>query len=349
MAKKKAHRNKKTLKTKKPPVLFSKTQKIIKEIQNKTGGRFISYWTSMAGAVCQDDVNAFYEILQKIGKQKELYLFIKSQGGSGRASLRIVNLLRKYGTRLYACLPLECASAATMLALGADEIRMGPLAYLTAIDTSITHELSPVDRDNELVSVSQDELDRVITLWREEAKGLRGRQTRENQGNPYASLFGHVHPLVIGAVDRASSLSTKLCTEILMFHMKDRKRATRISHHLNGSYPTHDYPIIRKEARGIGLNAHELDAEVNDLMLELNEIYSEMGQRAVTDYDELNYHNNEITNIIESVDIQLHYQIDKDWHRRVEERVWVSLNDDSSWRKIEKVRGKLIRSEMHIR
>lgn len=160
-------------KIKKPPVLFSRTQKIVKAIEAKTGGRFISYWTSAAGSVCQDDVNAFYEILQKIGKQKDLSLFIKSQGGSGRASLRIVNLLRKFGTRLYACLPLECASAATMLALGADEIRMGPLGYLTAIDTSITHELSPVDRDNELVSVSQDELDRVITLWRKEA-GAKG-------------------------------------------------------------------------------------------------------------------------------------------------------------------------------
>jgi hypothetical protein len=37
-----------------------------------------------------------------------------------------------------------------MIALGADEIHMGPLAFLTAVDTSLRHELSPTDIDNEL-------------------------------------------------------------------------------------------------------------------------------------------------------------------------------------------------------
>ena len=92
-----------------------------------------------------------------------------------------------------------------MIALGADEIHMGLLAYLTAVDTAITHSLSPVDTYNNLVSVSQDELTRVINLWRVEAN--------EQDSNPYQSIFKYVHPLVIGAVDRASSLSIKLlCT-----------------------------------------------------------------------------------------------------------------------------------------
>ncbi len=57
-----------------------------------------------------------------------------------------------------ALVPLECASAATMIALGADRILMGPTAYLTAVDTSLNHALSPVDRDNDRVSVSLNEL-----------------------------------------------------------------------------------------------------------------------------------------------------------------------------------------------
>jgi hypothetical protein len=31
--------------------------------------------------------------------------------------------------------------------MGAEDIQMGPISYLTAVDTSLTHDLSPIDRD----------------------------------------------------------------------------------------------------------------------------------------------------------------------------------------------------------
>jgi hypothetical protein len=331
-----------------PPVLFAKTQKIVDAIAKKTGGTFLSYWNSTSGSVCQNDVLGFYEVLQKIGPQRELHLFIKSDGGDGTASLRIVNLLRRYARRLVAVLPLECASAATMVALGADEIHMGPLAFLTAIDTSITHDLSPTDVHNRRVSVSQDELNRVVKLWREETR--RTKAPSENDlPTPYSALFRYVHPLVIGAVDRSSSLSVKLCKEILGFHLKDDERNERIAIELNSAYPAHDYPIVRQEALRLGLQVKDLDAQLHEMLLELHELYSEMGQQAVTDYDERNYHNNEILNIIETVGVQVYYQNDKDWHYRSEEKRWVPMNDESSWRKIEKVGSRTVRSVFHIR
>jgi hypothetical protein len=119
--------------------------------------------------------------------------------------------------------------------------------------------------------------------------------------------------------------------------------------HLNSAYPAHTYPILRREAQRIGLSVSELDSELSDLLLDLHELYSEMGQEAVTDYDERNHHNNEIVNILETVDVQVYFQNDKDWHYRAEERQWVSINDHSSWRKIERVRGKTQRSVLHIR
>jgi hypothetical protein len=328
-----------------PPVLFSKTQKIVREIESRTERPFMAYWNSSSGSVCQNDVVGFYEILQKVGKQDNLALFIKSDGGEGEASLRIVNLVRQYCQHLVACVPLDCASAATMLALGADEIQMGPLAYLTAVDTSITHDLSPVDKDNDLVSVSQDELNRIVTMWRTQSS----RDGGDGDPNPYVSLYAHIHPLVLGAVDRASSLSVRLCIDIMRFHMAEEQDARRISETLNREYPSHSYPIILSEAQRLGLKATSLDLGLNDLLLELNELYSEMGQKAVTDYDERNYHNNNILNILECADMQIYYQVDKDWHYRLEERTWVSMNDDSSWRKIEKVDGKPVGSVLHIR
>jgi hypothetical protein len=326
---------------KNPPVLYERTQQIIGQVEAKLGERLITYWNSPSGSICSNDVIGLYGILRSMGKVDRLSVFIKSDGGYGQASLRMVNLLRQYAGTLTAIAPLECASAATMLALGADKILMGPLAHLSAVDTSLTHDLSPIDRDNNRVSVSQDELQRVVRLWQKE--------TDKEASNPYQALFPHVHPLVIGAADRSSALSTKLCTEILSYHLKDASRAEKISDTLNSRYPAHSYPIMLQEAQRIGLDAEPLDEEINRLLLELNETYSEMGQRASTDYDELNSHDNSILNILEGRGLQIFYQNDKDWHYRTEERRWVSLNDRSSWRKAEMVNGKLTVSIFHIR
>lgn len=331
--------SKPTLKS--PPVLIEKTQPIIAQLESTLQQRVVTYWNATDSTISSTDVVGLYEVLQSIGKVDRLSLFVKSGGGFGEASLRMVNLLRQCTSELTALVPLECTSAATMLALGADRILMGPLAQLSAVDTSLTHDLSPIDRDNDRVKVGQDELHRIVRLWQAQA-------TKDSQ-NPYQSLFTYIHPLVIGAVDRSSALSIRLCVEILSYHMKDQQKAKEISETLNASYPSHSYPIMLREARHIGLNADPLDESSNKLLLELNEVYSEMGQRASTDFDERNSHDNRILSIIEGRGVQVFYQNDKDWHYRTEERRWVALNDVSTWRRAGLAGGKVAVSNLHIR
>jgi hypothetical protein len=325
---------------KQPPVLFNKTQVLLTKISDSLGGPLITYWNGPRGGVCHNDVLALYEILETIGKHATIYLFIRSDGGNGQASLRLVNLLRQSCNRLIALVPLECASAATMIALGADEVLMGPLAYLTSVDTSLTHDLSPLDRDNDRVSVSLDELTRVINLWRSEQA-----DTREN---PYKTLYQYVHPLVIGAVDRAESLSIMLCRELLSYHIQDGALTDKIARTLNSKYPSHGYPVLFEEAQSIGLKVAHMAPEINTLLLELNHWYSAMGQRATTDFDDTHSHSNEILNIWESANTQIYFQQDKDWFYRVEERRWIALNDNSSWRQLERVKGRTRSRLLHI-
>ncbi|MGK7946919.1 MAG: ATP-dependent Clp protease proteolytic subunit [Microcystaceae cyanobacterium] len=347
----------KVIEIKQPPVLFKETQTLIQKISNLVEGVFISYQSNARGLIHHSDVIAFYELLEKIGKQEKVYLFIKSNGGNGQASLRMVNLIRQYCQELVVLIPLECASAATMVALGANEIRMGPMAYLTAVDTSLIHDLSPIDRDNNRVSVSLDELMRVVKRWQKEKKENDSnpymvkrwqKEKKENDSNPYHALFPHVHPLVIGAVDRAESLSIMLCKELLSYHITEEQKAEEIAKILNSKYPSHDYPILLNEANKIGLNVKEMDREVNMVLLELNKMYCEMGQKAVTDFDQSNAHSNEILKIIETNNEQIFYQEDKDWFYREDERRWITLNDNSSWRKMEQKEGEIYNSVLHI-
>lgn len=327
---------------KQPPVLFDQTQEILRRIEDKAGMPMFCYWNSHRGSVCDNDVLAVYEVFSRAGRQDRAGLFIKSNGGEVESALRIVHLIREYCGRLVAMVPLECASAATMISLGADEIHMGPLAHLTAVDSSLRHDLSPIDEtENRRVSVSQDELLRLVSLWNDNA--------RDNHGNPFTDIFQYIHPLVIGAIDRSSSLSIKVCQEILGYHIDDPEECARISNHLNSDYPSHSYPITNREASRIGLNVMRLDPAINDLLLDLSEIYSEMAQPSLTDFDEYNYHDNEILNIVEARDYQTYYQNDQDWSYIKEERRWQSMNDESCWRKTEMVDGRKTAGKLHIR
>ncbi|QPF76345.1 hypothetical protein G8A07_00130 [Roseateles sp. DAIF2] len=334
------------MKVKQPPVLFHKTQALLGRLAEQLGGPVVAYWNGARGAVCHNDVVALHEVLTRLGQQERIYLFLKSDGGSGQVSLRLVNLLRQHCRELVALVPLECASAATMIAIGADRIQMGPTAYLTAVDTSLNHPLSPVDRDNDRVSVSLDELQRAIRLWREQEGG--GAAGGAQSENAYRSLFQYVHPLVIGAVDRAESLSIMLCRELLAHHIPDAAEAERIATTLNSKYPSHSYPILLDEALKIGLRAQRMAPDVNRQLLALNSLYSEMGQKATTDFDERRAHSNEIANIWETTGVQVYYQQDKDWFYRAEERRWITMNDNSGWRRIERVGSRIKRSAVHV-
>ncbi|MFO1514630.1 MAG: hypothetical protein U1F83_17255 [Verrucomicrobiota bacterium] len=309
------------VKIKRPPILTAKTQKLVKALQTELKLPVLVYWVSTGGSICQNDVVAMSRLLGPVKKQSNVALFLKSDGGNPEAALRFVHLLRQKFDHITLLAPFECASAATMVALGANEIHMGPTSYLTAVDSSLKHDLSPVDHHNYLVSVSQDEVMRILRLWKEQKCG----------DNPFPEVYKYLHPLVLGALDRSSSLSMRICQELLSYHVPNRAKALKISRALNYDYPSHSYPITAREARRLGLNIRDLAPTVDGLLRDLNHVYAEMAGAKNTDYDTLNYHNDEICNILELVGRQIFYQINKDWHYRAEEKRWVPMNDQSAW------------------
>ena len=93
-------RGRSRVRVKTPPILFEKTQEALARIQRRVEGTFLTYWTSTSGSVCDNDVMAMHEILEATGQREKLTLLVKSDGGSGMASLRMIHLLRKYVKRL---------------------------------------------------------------------------------------------------------------------------------------------------------------------------------------------------------------------------------------------------------
>jgi len=154
-----------------PPVVFIDTQRELAKIQEILGCPVLSYFKPSGTSIWSRDLYAIWECLKHIGKVEKLAIYVRSDGGSGMISLRIIHLLRNYVKELIILAPSECASAATMLALGCDEIHLGPLSSLSAVDSSLIHPLSPVDAQDNPVSVSQDELWRVLRLWKDYYQG----------------------------------------------------------------------------------------------------------------------------------------------------------------------------------
>ncbi len=308
------------------PRVFEETQAIIKEIKEGLDGDFIAYWIAEDRILYHDDAVILGEILKAQTKSRRLYFFVKTSGGVGQASLRIVHLLRQKYDYITALVPLECASAGTMLVLGADKIQMGSMGYLSAIDSSLSHALSPINPYGRLVSVSQNELDRVISLWQ--------KRSINSDKNPYESLYEHIHPLVFGAVDRMSSLSTQLTQEILSYHMKDEAKAFVISDHLNSGYPSHGYPITYKEARRIGLQVEMLPPDLDGKLLKLNSLYSKFTFPRDTFHHSLSHHDRRSDRVIEVEQEQYYYLTDVDWNFNTYNQRWRYYNDESGWRKV---------------
>lgn len=97
----------------------------------RAGGRSVPEY-----AVEGSDVHALMEVCHAID-ERSLDLILHSPGGSASAAEQMVNYLRTQFDNIRVIVPLQAKSAATMIALGADEIVMGRHSELGPIDPQI--------------------------------------------------------------------------------------------------------------------------------------------------------------------------------------------------------------------
>jgi len=93
---------------------LAETQRLFIRAEKILGGQLITYWNSANGTIAQDDAEAIRALLSEAPIVDNLFLCLTSTGGSGMATVRIANLLRR---RLVVLVPARAESAATMLAL----------------------------------------------------------------------------------------------------------------------------------------------------------------------------------------------------------------------------------------
>ncbi len=117
--------------------------KYLQNLQKKTGRTVIAYvsgWLQKQGApgieVQTADVHGFMEVCYQV-EERRLDLILHSPGGSAEAAEQIMEYLRTQFDDIRAIVPLQAKSAATMMALGCDEIVMGEHSELGPTDPQI--------------------------------------------------------------------------------------------------------------------------------------------------------------------------------------------------------------------
>jgi hypothetical protein len=121
-------------------------RKYLKELHDYTGRAVITYYTAFLESrsippndlqIGLQDIQGFMEALSNI-EEKKVDLILHSPGGSAEAAESIVTYLRKRFDHVRIIIPIAAMSAATMVALSADEIVMGQHSQLGPIDPQFT-------------------------------------------------------------------------------------------------------------------------------------------------------------------------------------------------------------------
>lgn len=237
-------------------------------IEEERGRPLVVYVTSTrAGVVAQMAGDVVRELIDQIDvipvEHKAVDVLIHSTGGDPLAAWKLMSVLRERFENVGVLVPSMAFSAATLFALGADEIVMHAHASLGPIDPQIQVRRE----DGSTKSFSFEEIGAFFRFLREEVHITEQPQV----ATLTASLLSTVDPLVVGGAKRASELATEVGERLLAMHMTgaaDRQRAREIAENLNKSFFDHGDAVSRSRAKKLQLNVVEPNEALAALMWE---------------------------------------------------------------------------------
>jgi len=251
---------------------------LIKQIEEVQKSRVICYITSDRPAPLNAQISGdvtpwFYRQLKDIGHTKRIDLFVYSSGGDTITPWRLVCLIREFCDELGVIIPYKSHSAATLLALGADEILMGPLGELSPIDPLISTPFNPSPSNQPNMSpppISVEDVIGYINLAKGKERFHLSKQ--DNLLKVFEKLSDKVHPLALGATHRSHTLIRLLAENLLKQCRKEKykpEEIEKIIKTLAEKLYYHNYLISRNEAFTLGLKIKHPDKKMEDLIWDL--------------------------------------------------------------------------------
>lgn len=254
---------------------FTARIELYKKLEKLRGKPLIVYVTSQRpnaiGQMANDAIPGFIEQMQLLSpKTKSIDLLLESTGGDGLVAWRIMSLLRTRFKKVSVIIPYSAFSAATMLALGGDEIVMGEYGCLGPIDPQIT----AIKKDGTPHQFAYEDIVSYLSFTKTEA-GLSEQQHLEAA---FKLLCETVEPATLGMAKRASSLSVTIGEKLLQMHMtgaEEHTQAKIIAEKLNKSFFSHGHALSGKQAKEIGLNIVDATPLEEEIIWEIHKSFEE--------------------------------------------------------------------------
>ncbi len=226
---------------------------LIKKLEGLRGSSVICLLTTLRpgvqGAISDDQVRVVFDHLLELAQRPipRLDLFLVSNGGNGVVPWRLVSLFREFSKEFNVLIPYRAYSAATLLALGADQIVMHTFGELGPIDPSVSNEFNPRNPQGQPIPISVEDVKAYVAF----IKKTVGITHEDELVKTIESLCAQVHPLALGNVERFVSQSRMIAIKVLKTHMKEDADhiIDELVENMTSKLYFHGHPINRKEAR----------------------------------------------------------------------------------------------------
>lgn len=239
--------------------------KTYRAIEARRERPLIVYATStregLPAMMASDAVREFIDQIDAIEDGDRVDVLIHSTGGDALTAWKLMSILRERFTNVSVLVPYMAFSAATIFALGADEIVMHPHASLRPIDPQVTISMS----DGSMRRFSFEDVGAFLRFLGDEVRVTEQAYVT----SIIEKLFSTVDPLNVGAAKRASELSTSVGERLLLMHMlapEDRAQARQIAENLNKSFFAHGDAVSRTRAKDLRLQLAASDREIEQLL-----------------------------------------------------------------------------------
>jgi hypothetical protein len=260
---------------------FDTRRSLIEKIETHRGSKVICYVTSLRPGVpamiADDAVREIIDHLQRLPQQpvEKLDMFLVSNGGDGVVPWRIVPIIREYAKHFGILIPFKAYSAATIMALGANEIVMHKFGALGPIDPTVSNDFNPIEQTtNRKLGISVEDVKAYIAF----IKDTVGINHEEELVKVIEILANKVHPLALGNVERFLSQSRMIAEKLLVLHTdkSHHHKLDSIIEALTSKLYFHGHPINRIEADDLGLKVlkdvpPEVETTIWDLFLDFEE------------------------------------------------------------------------------
>lgn len=252
---------------------------LLDELQDHRGSRVITYVTGdrnpFPAGIAEDAVLPLYrhllELPEEDSARRTLDLLIYSRGGNVSVPWRIVSMLREFAGRFNVLIPFRAHSAATMIAIGADDIVMGRKGELGPIDPSLNRRGVP-EGTGAPQQISVEDVTSYISFMRNRA----GLNDQSAVAQVVSQLANHLEPLTIGQVNRLYSHIRLVARKLLSSREEklDESKAAAVIDALTEKLYSHGHALGRTEAHELGLPVVNADDTTERLIWDLYEDYA---------------------------------------------------------------------------